>query len=70
MVQRLEGDRISIEVSDGGSGFDPNDVGPSSLGLAGLRERIESLGGTFQLQSSAQGTLVSMSLSSEEIPQT
>ncbi|WP_225040041.1 sensor histidine kinase (plasmid) [Rhizobium sp. T1470] len=70
VVQRLEGDRISIEVSDGGSGFDPNAVGPTSLGLAGLRERIESLGGTFQLQSSAQGTLVSMSLSSEEIPQT
>ncbi len=70
VVQRMEGDRISIEVSDGGTGFDPNDVGPTSLGLAGLRERIESLGGTFQLRSSAQGTIVSMSLSSEEIAQT
>ena len=70
VAQRMEGDRISVEVSDGGSGFDPDDVGPTSLGLAGLRERIESLGGTFHLQSSAQGTIVSMSLSSEEIAQT
>ncbi|MEK1871864.1 MAG: ATP-binding protein, partial [Rhizobium altiplani] len=70
VVQRMEGDRISIEVSDGGPGFDPDDVGPASLGLAGLRERIESLGGTFQLRTSAQGTIVSMSLSSEEISQT
>ncbi|OWW04083.1 histidine kinase [Rhizobium sp. R72] len=70
VAQRMEGDRISIEVSDGGSGFDPDEVGPTSLGLAGLRERIESLGGTFHLQSSAQGTTVSMSLSSEEIAQT
>ncbi|WP_409564044.1 sensor histidine kinase [Rhizobium sp. RHZ02] len=69
VVQRMEGDRISIEVSDGGPGFDPDDVGPASLGLAGLRERIESLGGTFQLRTSAQGTIVSMSLSSEEIAQ-
>ena len=70
VVQRMEGDRISVEVSDGGFGFDPDDVGPTSLGLAGLRERIESLGGTFHVQSSAQGTIVSMSLSSEEITQT
>ncbi|EJL50662.1 signal transduction histidine kinase [Rhizobium sp. CF122] len=70
VVHRMEGDRISIEVSDGGSGFNPDDVGPTSLGLAGLRERIESLGGTFHLQSSAQGTIVSMSLSNEEITQT
>ncbi|MBB4166303.1 sensor histidine kinase [Rhizobium sp. BK538] len=69
VVHRMEGDRISIEVSDGGSGFNPDDVGPTSLGLAGLRERIESLGGTFHLQSSAQGTIVSMSLSNEEITQ-
>ncbi|WP_028745091.1 sensor histidine kinase [Rhizobium mesoamericanum] len=70
VVQRMEGDRISIDVSDGGSGFDPDQVGPTSLGLAGLRERIESLGGTFHLQSSEQGTIVSMSLNSEEISQT
>jgi len=70
VVHRMEGDRISIEVSDGGSGFNPDDVGPTSLGLAGLRERIESLGGTFHLQSSAQGTIVSMSLANEEITQT
>jgi signal transduction histidine kinase len=70
VVHRMEGDRISIEVSDGGSGFNPDDVGPTSLGLAGLRERIESLGGTFHLQSSAQGTIVTMSLANEEITQT
>jgi signal transduction histidine kinase len=69
VVQKTEGDRLIIKVVDGGPGFDPGDVEPTSLGLAGLRERIESLGGTFELQSSARGTIVSMSLSSEETEQ-
>ncbi|URK89226.1 sensor histidine kinase (plasmid) [Rhizobium sp. RCAM05350] len=67
VVQTTEGDRVRIEVADNGPGFDLDDVQPTSLGLAGLRERIESLGGTFEINASASGTIVRMSLGTEEI---
>jgi signal transduction histidine kinase len=69
VMQSLEDEQIVIEVADEGPGFDPKDVGPQKLGLAGLRDRVESLGGTFQLLSSNQGTTVRMSLSIEEMEQ-
>ena len=47
---------VVIEVSDQGAGFDTDaQVREDKLGLAGMRERIESLGGAFSLQSSAGG---------------
>ncbi len=55
--------RLAIEISDEGPGFDPARIPPGSLGLAGLRERVESLGGSFAVRSSNEGTKVSMSLS-------
>ncbi|MEZ2131294.1 MULTISPECIES: sensor histidine kinase [unclassified Sinorhizobium] len=69
VTQRVRGRQVSIEVADSGPGFDPDDVGPASLGLAGLRERIESLGGTFEISSAAPGTIVRMTLNSEETEQ-
>lgn len=69
VAQTMDGDRVRIEVADNGPGFDPGDVKPTSLGLAGLRERIESLGGAFEVSASTSGTIVRMSLSTEEIGQ-
>jgi signal transduction histidine kinase len=69
VLQSMQGDRVIIEVADGGPGFDPEDIRPTSLGLAGLRERIESLGGTFEIDANATGTIIRMSLSTEEIEQ-
>lgn len=57
--------RVVIEVSDSGPGFDPESS--EGLGLAGLRQRVESLGGRFDLKSSAKGTTVTMSLNSDEM---
>jgi len=68
--QSMDGDKVRIEVADGGPGFDPDDVQPTSLGLAGLKGRVESLGGTFEINGDAPGTLVRMSLGIEEIGQT
>ncbi|WP_081163111.1 ATP-binding protein [Ensifer aridi] len=68
--QSMDGDKVSIEVADSGPGFDPNDVQPTSLGLAGLKGRVESLGGTFEINGDAPGTIVRMSLGIEEIGQT
>ncbi|RWX79390.1 sensor histidine kinase [Neorhizobium lilium] len=58
---------IVIEVSDRGQGFEPSATRPGGLGLAGLRERIESLGGTFNITTSSEGTILSMSLNLNEM---
>ncbi len=43
---------LSVEISDNGPGFDP-EKGPQvgHLGLAGMRERVELLGGHFEVKS-------------------
>ena len=64
-AQREEG-RISIHVTDEGPGFDPGDQRRSGLGLPGLRERVESIGGHFGITSCPQGgTRLSMTLPPE-----
>ncbi|WP_275788690.1 sensor histidine kinase [Pararhizobium gei] len=67
VTQSIENGRILVEVRDGGPGFDPDRIGQESLGLAGLRERVESLGGRFDLSTSADGTVVTMSLDTREL---
>ena len=54
-------DGVSIKIRDEGLGFDPGQelVPPHGWGLAGMRERVESLGGSLTIQSApGQGTLV------------
>ncbi len=60
---RVRGDagQLSIEVMDQGPGFDTNQVVnlDDHFGLAGMRERVESLGGSFHIESEInQGTKV------------
>jgi len=66
VTQTYEGNMIIVEVSDDGPGFDKSTMRPEGLGIAGLRERIESLGGTFDLATSSRGTTVRMSLNVHE----
>lgn len=48
------GDDLSVEISDAGQGFEPADgAGNGRLGLAGMRERVELLGGQFTIKSMA-----------------
>jgi signal transduction histidine kinase len=51
---------LVVHVSDSGEGFDPGVAATEGrMGLAGMRERIEILGGSFDLQSRpGQGTRV------------
>lgn len=58
---------IVIEVTDRGPGFDQASIRPGGLGLAGLRERIESLGGNFDILTSDEGTRVKMTLNLYEM---
>lgn len=56
--------QLTIEVADGGTGFDVRAAAAGGhLGLAGMRERVEILGGTFSVQSaSGRGTVIQASL--------
>ena len=62
---KCEAGRIQIEISDQGPGFDVNQSidWEQHLGLAGMRERVESLGGVFRLESSINhGSCVTVNL--------
>ena len=57
-----EGDMLSITVEDDGRGFNTAQA-PSGFGLAGMRERVEGLGGKYTLESAlAAGARVHVSL--------
>jgi len=53
-----DGRELTVEVADKGPGLSPSNTGSGDgLGLAGLRDRVESLGGKFSLQAqSGSGT--------------
>jgi signal transduction histidine kinase len=57
----LSGRTLVLAVADRGPGFGVEDGG-EGLGLAGLRERVESLGGTFAAESSRSGSRLTMTL--------
>jgi len=60
-----QGDTLTVEVCDQGPGFEvkTSSTLDGHLGLAGMQERVESLGGTFQVRSKAgEGTKVAVSL--------
>jgi len=65
-LDRIDGDRVRIVVSDEGAGFDParvqDEEGPATgLGLFGLRERLEHIGGQCLIDSApGRGTRVTL----------
>jgi len=54
------GEFVDVEIRDDGIGFDAEvSTAVATLGLVGMRERVELLGGTFSVTSAAnQGTIV------------
>jgi signal transduction histidine kinase len=58
---QVEASLLWLKVADGGPGFDTAAVQPAEhLGLAGMRERVELLGGRFTIESTpGAGTTVS-----------
>lgn len=62
-----DGGQVEIAVSDAGSGFDPRQIRTDSIGLEGLKGRVESLGGRFSVETSPTGTTVRMTLGVMEV---
>jgi len=62
-------EHLQIEVADEGSGFDPATAHTSGhFGLDGMRERVQLLGGSFELVSAPnQGTIIRASLPLQEL---
>ncbi len=62
------GKTVTLEINDNGTGLNPDELtrldGVASLGvgIAGMRERVRQLKGTFKINSMANGTQVSVSL--------
>ena len=67
VAQSFDGKRIRIEVADEGPGFHPDTVPAASIGLAGLRDRVESLGGSMVVCSSSKGTRLTMSIGTQDV---
>jgi signal transduction histidine kinase/PAS domain-containing protein len=56
-------DRLTVQVEDGGSRFDPHAVEirlrrPEGLGLFSIRERLQALGGRLEIERTRQGGAV------------
>ena len=47
-----------LEITDDGDGFDPSSIRPGSMGLAGMRERVNLLDGSFDILSKPGGPTV------------
>ncbi len=66
IILQQKGENLLITVRDDGAGFNPTELGRSEFprfGLATMRERAESIGGTFQLDSTpGTGTRVTIEL--------
>jgi signal transduction histidine kinase len=61
MQMSFSPEEVVFQVRDSGQGFDPAQklIPPHGWGLAGMRERVESLGGCLNIQAApGQGTLV------------
>jgi signal transduction histidine kinase len=57
-----EGRSFSVEIKDDGIGIDPEAI-QNGMGLANMKERIEQIGGSFELKSTPNhGTSVKLSL--------
>jgi signal transduction histidine kinase len=58
----IERDRLAIRIEDDGRGFDAAIVRPARSGLRNLARRSEALGGSIDIQSTAAGTRVTVTV--------
>jgi len=62
----FDADAIKLDVIDDGKGFDAEELEVEHLGIRGMRERVEMIGGTFTMESeSGSGSQISVVLERE-----
>jgi signal transduction histidine kinase len=63
---RTENNRVTVKVTDNGRGFSRGDIDKEkNLGLAGMRERLESVGGSLVIDSTpGEGTCITIEITS------
>ena len=49
---------LELRIADDGRGLSPDEIRTSSLGLLGMKERAEAIGGSVRLESSEHGTTI------------
>jgi len=60
---KAEGDDVIMSIHDNGKGFDPQEPDKEHLGIRGMRERVEILGGTLVIESAKKlGTEIKVTL--------
>ncbi len=58
-----EDDEAVLSIRDNGKGFDPQELGKEHLGIRGMRERVEMLGGKLTIESTKkQGAEIKITL--------
>jgi len=58
-----DGNKIKLSIIDNGKGFNPKTIKKENLGVRGMRERVEMLGGTFDIQSNENtGTEITITI--------
>jgi signal transduction histidine kinase len=63
-----DGERIQLAVSDDGAGFDPDAVARGHLGLIGMRQRADLVGGELRVASRpGLGTTIEASVPLDEV---
>jgi signal transduction histidine kinase len=66
------GKDVNLKIEDNGHGLDPEQLAqsesgaPLGVGIAGMRERVRQLNGTFEIHSSSCGTRLEISLPSNK----
>ena len=65
-----DGGRVHLSVADDGDGFDPDDVPRGHLGLIGMRQRVDLVGGELRVDSEAgSGTTIAASVPDDPEPE-
>lgn len=65
VILAFEPDKVRLHVKDSGIGFNPSTIfePPHGFGLAGMRERVESVGGKLRIHSQqGKGTLIEVEI--------
>ena len=64
---RADGNRLAFEIRDDGVGFDPA-TAPRGTGLQGMADRIDAVGGTFEIRTApGRGTTIAATISVDAI---